>query len=269
MNVRVCDYAGISDGNRNCSDTCIDSAECTQGDSGYCMSPRQVEQCSPSTRPSVSGQCQELDAGGFCRRALREGEEAVSDDVPLERRLQIIKDMEHLGAKPDASFSFTYDLISKESCNALIEHMDSSLECDIDAGVEFPVGASSSYETDPAYDQWVPFEGGLDNQYNKKLYVDQIVDLIGADETMKLIDFFRESFGEDLNIDCMYLVRHGDPGDELFNVPWHKDDYATMEVTLNDDYDGGEVLHLNAAGVHKTDALPGSATGKKKALPTL
>ena len=35
-----------------------------------------------------------------------------------------------------------------------------------------------------------------------------------------------------------------------------------MEVTLNDDYDGGEVLHLNAAGVHKTDALPGSATGK-------
>ena len=35
-----------------------------------------------------------------------------------------------------------------------------------------------------------------------------------------------------------------------------------MEVTLNDDYDGGEVLHMNAAGVHKTDALPGSATGK-------
>ena len=59
------------------------------------------------------------------------------------------------------------------------------------------------------------------------------------------------------------VARHGDPGDELFNVPWHKDNYATLEITLNDDYDGGEVLHLNAAGVHKTDARPGSATGKR------
>ena len=169
--------------------------------------------------------------------------------------------MEHLGAKPDASFSFMYDLISKKSCNALIKHMDSSLECDIDAGVELPVGGSYN-GAEEMYESWTPFEGGVSNQYNKKLYADQIVDLIGADETMKIIEFFYKSLGEDLNIDCMYLARHGDPGDDLFNVPWHNDNYATLEITLNDDYDGGEVLHMNAAGVHKTEALPGSATGK-------
>ena len=169
--------------------------------------------------------------------------------------------MERSGAKADATFSFMYDLISKESCDSLIKHMDGSLECDIDSGKELPMG-SASQGAENTYESWVPFEGGVNNQYNKKLYADQIVDLIGADETTKIIDFFHESLGEDLNIDCMYLAKHGDPGNELFNVPWHKDDYATMEITLNDDYDGGEVLHLNAAGVHKTDAKPGSATGE-------
>ena len=52
------------------------------------------------------------------------------------------------------------------------------------------------------------------------------------------------------------------PVDNLFTVPWHKDDYATMEITLNDNYDGGHVLHLNKTGVYKTEARPGSVTGK-------
>jgi hypothetical protein len=89
--------------------------------------------------------------------------------------------------------------------------------------------------------------------------------LIGKEESMKIIDFFEKSLNG-LTIDCMYLARHGDPSTKLFNVPWHtpwhKDDYATMEITLNDNYDGGHVLHLNEAGVHKTEARPGSVTGK-------
>ena len=197
---------------------------------------------------------------GYCRRALREGEEAVSKDIPLERRLEIIKGMEPHGAKAEATFSFMYDLISKESCDALVKYMDSSLECDIDSGVELPVGVSSQAEE--MYDSWTPFEGGVANQYNKKLYAKDIVEIIGADETMKLIDYFHESLGEDMIIDCMYLARHGDPGDQLLGTPWHKDTYATMEITLNDDYDGGEVLHLNASGVYVTDARPGSVTGE-------
>ena len=204
-------------------------------------------------------------SNGFCRRPLREGEAPVSTDVPLERRLEIIKRMEPDGAKADATFSFMYDLISKKSCDALVKYMDSSLECDIDSGVDIPAGVSS-HGAEEMYDSWTPFEGGVTNQYNKKLYAKDIVEIIGADETMKLIDYFHQSLGEDLTIDCMYLARHGDPGDQLFNVPWHKDNYATMEITLNDDYDGGEVLHLNASGVHVTDARPGSVTGKPLSL---
>ena len=80
---------------------------------------------------------------------------------------------------------------------------------------------------------------------------------------MKIIDFFEKSLNG-LTIDCMYLARHGDLGTTLYAVPWHKDDYATMEITLNDKYDGGHVHHLNEAGVHKTEARPGSVTGKQK-----
>lgn len=90
---------------------------------------------------------------------------------------------------------------------------------------------------------------------------DELVAMIGKEESMKIIDFFEKSLNG-LTIDCMYLARHGDPSTSLFTAPWHKDNYATMEITLNDNYDGGHILHLNEAGVHKTEARPGSATGK-------
>jgi hypothetical protein len=60
----------------------------------------------------------------------------------------------------------------------------------------------------------------------------------------------------------MYLARHGNPENDLFLVPWHVDHYNTLEITLNDDYEGGHVLHMNAKGVHKTEARPGSAIGE-------
>ena len=221
------------------------------------------EDCMPSTE--VDGKCT-----GFCRRQLDEGEAPVSTDVPLKRRLEIIESM---GAKPDATFSFMYDLISKESCDTLVKHLEDSLQRKAKSGVDLPTGESAAKEG--RHESWVPFEeGGIDNQFNHKLTTKQIVKqfnhklttkqivkLIGAEETMKLIDYFEESFGN-LTIDCMYIARHGDPGEDVFNVPWHMDDYATMEITLNDEYDGGEVLHLNADGVHKTEARPGSVTGK-------
>ena len=224
-----------------------------------------VVSTSSSTAASTTTTTTTTQPVSYTRSALREGEEAVSKDVPLERRLEIIKYMEPHGAKADSTFSFMYNLISKKSCDALVKYMDSSLECDIDAGVDIPAGISS-HGAEEMYDSWTPFEGGERLLYNKKLFAKDIVEIIGADETMKLIDYFHESLGEDLTIDCMYLARHGDPGDQLFNTPWHKDNYATMEITLNDDYDGGEVLHLNATGVHVTDARPGSVTGKTLSL---
>ena len=217
-------------------------------------SPSKSPTSSPTSSPTTS-----LAPTTWVRRALREGEAAISTDVPLERRLEI---MEGMGASPEAKFSSMYDLISKESCDALVQFMDASLECDVNSGAPLPTGVSANEEG--KYESWVPFEeGGVANQYNKKLYTDQIVDLIGAEETMKLIDYFQENFGENTTIDCMYIVRHGEPDTTLFQIDWHRDDYATMEITLNDNYEGGEVLHLNEAGVHKTDARPGSATGKR------
>ena len=78
---------------------------------------------------------------------------------------------------------------------------------------------------------------------------------------MKIINFFEQSF-DGLTINCMYIACHGDPVNGLFTVPWHKDDHATMEITLSDNYDGGHVLHMNETGVYKTEARPGSVTGK-------
>ncbi len=89
----------------------------------------------------------------------------------------------------------------------------------------------------------------------------KLVALIGKEESMKIINFFEKSL-DGLTINCMYLAHHGDPVDSLFTVPWHKDGYVTMEITRNDNYDGGHVLHLNETGVYKTEARPGSVTGK-------
>lgn len=90
---------------------------------------------------------------------------------------------------------------------------------------------------------------------------DELVALIGKEESMKIIDFFEKSL-DGLTIDSMYLARHGVPIDSLFTSPWHKDDYATMEIALNDNFDGGQVLHLNETGVYKNKVRPGYATGK-------
>jgi len=157
-----------------------------------------------------------------------------------------------------------YGLISKSSCNALIEDLELSLKADIASGVEMPVGGESDDGMmEEKHESWVPFhDGGIENQYNHKLYADDLVRMIGRDETLKIIDFFEESLGG-LTIDCMYLARHGDPGEAQYMVPWHIDGYATVEITLNKDYSGGHVLHLNGDGVHKTEARPGSATAHK------
>ena len=79
---------------------------------------------------------------------------------------------------------------------------------------------------------------------------------------MKTINFFEKSFNG-LTIDCMYLAHHGEANGKISNVPWQKENYATLEITLNDNYDGGHVLHLNESGVCKTEAHVGSVTGKQ------
>jgi len=186
-----------------------------------------------------------------------EGEEPVKEQISRERRLEIIEAMAPLGAKADASFSFTYDLISPKSCQALIEYTDKYLAHAMECGVQLPVGGSSN-GAEQLYDAWTPFEGGIGNQFNKKLYAEDLVELIGRADTLKIIDYFERSIGN-LTIDCLYLARHGEPAGDLYVVPWHKDDYATLEITLNNNYEGGHVLHLNADGVHKTDNRPGSA----------
>jgi len=185
-------------------------------------------------------------------------EEPIDFDPSSEKALKIIDRMAHKGAKPDSTFSSKHDVISKESCQKLVKYMDDSIAADVASGVELPMGTSK--EMEPGKESWTPFDGGIDNQYNKKLYADDIVNLVGAEETHKILDFFHQSVGEDMTIDCMYLARHGNPDNELYYVPWHIDDYFTMEITLNDDYDGGDVLHLTGEGAQRTEARTGTAT---------
>eukprot|EP00804_Cyclotella_cryptica_P004423 CCRYP_006835-RA/>CCRYP_006835-RA protein AED:0.02 eAED:0.02 QI:694/1/1/1/1/1/2/740/353 len=220
-------------------------------------SPSKAPSMSPTSSPSKSPTTSPSSPPGYRRRALMEGEERVKEQIPLERRLEIIEEMAPFGAKSDSSFFFTYDLISRKSCDALIEYMDKSLEHVIERRVELPVGSSTGAEH--LHDAWTPFEDGISNQFDKKLYAEDLVELIGREETLKIIDFFEQSLGN-LTIDCLYLARHAEPAGDLYLVPWHVDDYATLEITLNDNYEGGHVLHLNADGVHKTDNRPGSAT---------
>ena len=55
------------------------------------------------------------------------------------------------------------------SCDSLIQHLDTSLQRDIDSGVELPVGSSSGRAED-AKDSCIPFEEDvIANQYSKKL----------------------------------------------------------------------------------------------------
>ena len=191
----------------------------------------------------------------FCRRRLEVGE-IVEDNPSPRRSVEIIESM---GADPKATFSFKHDLITKESCDALIQHLEASLASDVASGKELPRGPAA--EMHGLHSSWTPFDGGIDNQYNMKLYADDLVKLIGRDQTYNILDFFYSSIGEDHNIDCMYLARHGNPpDDELYHVPWHMDDYSTMEITLNDNYEGGDVLHLTPGGAQRTESRPGTAT---------
>ena len=139
--------------------------------------------------------------------------------------------------------------------------METSLAQDISSGAEIPAGEASRGAED-VFESWTSWDGGIDNQYHKKLHGHEIVDLIGKEETEKIIDYFHEKFGELAVIDSLYLVRNGLPQDGYYDVHWHKDWYSTMEITLNDNYEGGHVLHLNADGVHKINARTGTATGK-------
>ena len=58
----------------------------------------------------------------------------------------------------------------------------------------------------------------------------------------------------------MYLARHGAHDEAQYYSPYHIDTYSTMEITLNDNYQGGDVVHLTSEGAQKTEARPGTVT---------
>jgi hypothetical protein len=129
-------------------------------------SSKSVSTSSPTSSPTSSLTV----CVGHCPRRLEKDELPVQEVVPLESRLKIIESMEKFGAKCDASFSHEYDLISKMSCDSLIQHMDTSLQRDVESQMELPVGVTASLGAEDAYESWIPFDdGGIENQYNKKL----------------------------------------------------------------------------------------------------
>lgn len=185
----------------------------------------------------------------------------IKEDLSVQERLQVIDSLKGSGAKHDATFSFKYGLISKTSCSALTKNLKSSYEDDIASRDELPVGTADLM--DEKYTSWLSHSPGAD-VYSKKLYTNDLVQMIGRDETLTILDFFEKSLGG-LSIDTMYLSLHRNPGDAAveYNVDWHVDTYATLEINLNDDYAGGHVFHLNGDGVYKTKSRVGSAIAHK------
>ena len=74
------------------------------------------------------------------------------ENVPLERRLKIIKKMKPFRTKHDATFLHEYDLISKTSCDSLVQHKEKSLQYDIESSVDLLPVLSSSGGAEDAYE---------------------------------------------------------------------------------------------------------------------
>lgn len=202
--------------------------------------------------PCEDGAPPTCDGGYSCNnnRLLIYGDEEnepIEEDIPSYRRLKIIQDV---GAKDDATFSVKHELISVESCDALVKHMEDAFT----SGIDVPVrkGVKDDFES------WVLHGDNADELYHKKLHANELVDLIGKDDTENIIDMFYDSFG-DVPIDTMYLVRVGLPTGGL---DWHKDSYDSLEITLNDNYEGGDVFHMTALGIHKSNERRGTAIGE-------
>jgi hypothetical protein len=180
-------------------------------------------------------------------------DDEVNANIDSHRALQVIEGM---GGNPDASFTIKHHLFSEESCQKLIEYTDKYLEMDkerdlpVDTPLILPHGTDSWYNFDHH------------NDYNKKITAVELVDLIGEKETRNLLDFFYDHNGYDEDPDCMYLSRHASPEEhdgEVFYNPFHMDTYSTVEVQLNNNIVGGDIIHLSRDGAHKHEAFPGTA----------
>ena len=77
--------------------------------------------------------------------------------------------MKPFRTKHDATFLQEYDLISKTSCDSLVQHKEKSLQYDIESSVDLLPVLSSSGGAEDAYESSFSYSDGLANQYNKKL----------------------------------------------------------------------------------------------------
>jgi len=145
---------------------------------GYERKGGQTLQAAPSGSPSESPSRQ---PSFWWRHVLVDGEETVKEDVPLERRLEIIEGMKDRGTKSAATFSFMYDLISQKSCDALalVKYME-ALALAMQDEANIPVRTANYAEG--SHEAWNEFDGRTKNQCNKKLYVNDLVRLIGRKE---------------------------------------------------------------------------------------
>jgi len=237
MNNNIYYQAKCTVGNGAAFEPCCDASDCNNN----C----ECVPCEDGAPPTCDG-------GYSCNnnRLLIYGDEEnepIEEDIPSYRRLKIIQDV---GAKDDATFSVKHELISVESCDALVKHMEDAFT----SGIDVPVrkGVKDDFES------WVLHGDNADELYHKKLHANELVDLIGKDDTENIIDMFYDSFG-DVPIDTMYLVRVGLPTGGL---DWHKDSYDSLEITLNDNYEGGDVFHMTALGIHKSNERRGTAIGE-------
>ena len=191
----------------------------------------------------------------FCRY-LWEQDDTLRLDLPREEAIQIVATM---GGNPNSPWTFQHDLLSKQSCLNLIEFSEQCLESDLQNERNLYIGQEHWILPDEA--SWYSFDHK--NTYNKKISAKELLEMIGREETLNLIDFFHKNCGYDQKIDCMYIGRHGSPDEhqnQVYYAPWHLDDYTTVEVVLNaDEVEGGDILHITNKGVQTHESFPGTA----------
>lgn len=172
-------------------------------------------------------------------------------DIPPTSALNVITS---LGANPDATFAYQHNVITKQSCDSLITFTESSFVGD--ANRDLPSGNLDFSDLPEGESAWYP-DNGDKSVYNKKIIPKELISIIGPKETLKILDFFHESLGENVFVDSMHIARQNSAKTEQSYVPWHVDEYATLEIVLNT---GGDILHLSSKGATKTDSRPGTAT---------
>ena len=99
-------------------------------------------------------------------------------------------------------------------------------------------------------------------KYSLSVKAETIIELLGKDNVQRLLDMLYFHTGGNMDtspVTKVFFQRFEHDGDKV--SPYHTDGEAiSLVLLLNDDYEGGDVLHLTPSGAQRTKSYPGTAT---------